>query len=196
MTGLTGLTDYWQRLGLVGRTGEPGSPEAMVCRDDGIIPNSPLPVLIYRGDSGERAALEGLFAATAWPVQWAGGIFAFQHYHSTAHEVLGVTGGQAHVQLGGASGDVVTLSRGDIVIIPAGVAHCRLQADSDFEVVGGYPANQPEWDLCRADAALHATAKARIARVPPPPANPVTGADEPWAQSPTRHLSDPQRAPS
>lgn len=184
---MTELDQHWRRLGLASSTSEPPEPEALAFDDDGTIPNSPLPVLIYRGRTGDRAALDALFAATRWPVQWAGGVFTFQHYHATAHEVLGVTGGEAQIQLGGESGETRTLGPGDCVIIPAGVGHCRLAGNREFGVVGGYPENQPDWDLCRADPAIHAWAQARVARVPLPPGDPVTGPNGPldrlWRRS-------------
>lgn len=172
---MTSLSAHWQQLGLTDATSDSPMPTARAFPDDGVIPNNTLPVLIYRGTAGYRDAFEALFSATGWPAQWQGSVFAFQHYHSTAHEVLGVTAGEARLQLGGDNGEVMTLSAGDSLVIPAGVGHCRLSATPDFTVLGGYPSNQPDWDLCRADAAMHEAAQARIAQVPLPPSDPVTG---------------------
>jgi uncharacterized protein YjlB len=171
-----------RKLGLASRDAQrPLEPETLGLDDDGVIPNSRLPVLVYRGEAtraGEAAeAFEALFAAHAWPPQWRGGVFAFQHYHSTAHEVLGVHSGRARVQLGGRNGPIVTLTAGDAVVLPAGTGHCRIEAGDGFGVVGAYPANQPDWDLLREDPAEHEAAVARIARVPHPGQDPVTGAD-------------------
>lgn len=179
-----------ERLGLW-RPGAdaPAEPETLQLEDDGVTPNHRFPVLLYRGEPASgcdaAAAFEGLFAANRWPPQWRYGIFPFQHYHSTAHEVLGVTTGRARVQLGGEQGPIVELSAGDAVVLPAGTGHCRIEENYGFEVVGAYPANRAGPDLIRADPGEHDAAVERIARVPLPEADPVAGADGPvqrhWA---------------
>src|SRR2546430_4111459 len=72
--------------------------------DDGIVPNNPaLPLVVYRGAlpaSGDRAgACERMFAEHGWPDSWRNGIYGHHHYHSTAHEVLGIACGNARVRL-------------------------------------------------------------------------------------------------
>lgn len=177
---MVALGMYQQRLGLRDNSGAVVAPETLRLGDDGVVPNSVLPVLLYRGDADANAAaasdFEAVFEANQWPPQWRGGVFGFHHYHATAHEVLGVYAGWAQVQLGGEHGPVITLHAGDIVILPAGAGHCRIDASARFGVVGAYPANQPDWDLCRADPGLHDAALARIAQVPLPPSDPLAGA--------------------
>ena len=69
--------------------------------DDGRIPNNPaLPLLVYRNavelpERDPASALECVFTENDWPAAWRYGIFSFHHYHSTAHEVLGVYRGRA-----------------------------------------------------------------------------------------------------
>ena len=71
---------------------------------DGNIPNNPrLPLLLYpcavRLPEHDPANLfEELFAANDWVGCWRNGIFPFHHYHSTAHEVLGIYSGTAVAQ--------------------------------------------------------------------------------------------------
>lgn len=73
--------------------------------DDGIIPNSPdLPVLIYRNALDHPQDTEELFNRNQWLNSWTNGIYDYHHYHSNAHEVLGVMEGEATVQLGGELG--------------------------------------------------------------------------------------------
>jgi uncharacterized protein YjlB len=128
-----------------------------------------LPLVVYRGalaEGGDRAAAcERLFAQHGWPDAWRNGIYGQHHYHSTAHEVLGIAAGSARVKLGGEGGQTVELRAGDVVVIPAGVAHKREAASADLLVIGAYPRGQRP-DLCRAEAAAHGRALPRIAAVP------------------------------
>lgn len=146
--------------------------------DDGIVPNSRLPLVVYRGalpESGDRAsACEEMFARHGWPDAWRNGIYAHHHYHSTAHEVLGIARGSARVRLGGENGQTVEVGAGDVVVIPAGVAHKREAASGDLLVIGAYPRGQPP-DICQADPARRDRAIGAIARVPLPESDPVTG---------------------
>jgi uncharacterized protein YjlB len=160
--------------------------------DDGIVPNNAaLPLVVYRGalaESGDRAgACERLFAQNGWGGGWRNGIYADHHYHSTAHEVLGIARGNARVRLGGAGGPVVELSAGDVVVIPAGIAHKSESVSGDLLVIGAYPRGQHP-DMCRAEPAEHDRALANIAAVALPEADPVTGRADPlllcWREAP------------
>ncbi len=64
--------------------------------DDGTFPNNGrLPLLIYQdtltlpGRNPARA-IEQLFESHNWGSSWRSGIFSHHHYHSSAHEALGV----------------------------------------------------------------------------------------------------------
>jgi uncharacterized protein YjlB len=153
-------------------------PLTFLFDDDGAIPNSRLPLLVYR-DAGpaDAAAIERMFAANRWPPAWRDGVHPFHHFHSTAHEVLGVARGEAAVLFGGPQGKVLTVRAGDVVVIPAGVAHCNQAQSSDLLIVGAYPENAPNPDLRRGKAAEHDAAERAIAQVPLPPADPVGGTD-------------------
>lgn len=147
--------------------------------DDGTVPNNPaLPLVLYRGalaEGGDRAsACERMFDRNGWPDAWRNGIYAHHHYHSTAHEVLGIAAGSARVRLGGEHGQTVELRAGDVVVIPAGVAHKRESASADLLVIGAYPRGQRP-DICRAETGARNKALANIAAVPLPAADPITG---------------------
>ncbi len=151
--------------------------------DDGAFPNSRLPVLLYHDvdDAGEAGACEALFARNGWRGAWRDGIFAFHHFHSTTHEVLGVVAGSASVALGGPHGSCFELGRGDVVALPAGTGHRNAGSSGDLFVVGAYP-NGMSWDLRRGDPREHYEAVANIAAVPLPAADPVHGPGGPLTE--------------
>ncbi len=159
-------------------------PDSHRFEDDGGIPNSRLPVLVYfgavDGDAGARG-YEELFAGNGWLGAWRDGIYPFHHFHSTAHEVLGIAAGRVEVMLGGPEGRRFELRSGDVVVLPAGTGHCNLGSSSDLLVVGAYP-NGMDWDLRRGDPAEHEEVLANIARVPLPDQDPVQGESGPLAE--------------
>ena len=155
-------------------------PEAYRFADDGAIPNSRLPLLVYRAAvPANPAAIERLFATHLWPPAWRDGVYPFHHFHSRAHEVLGIARGTARVRFGGPDGQAIALGPGDVVVIPAGVGHCAEQASPDLLVVGAYPADAAEAGLCRGRRAEHAEVIGLIAAVPLPEADPVAGREGP-----------------
>lgn len=162
-------------------------PLTFTFADDGAIPNSALPLLVYRSAvPADAAAIERIFAANQWPPAWRDGVHPFHHFHSTAHEVLGVARGEASVLFGGPKGEVLTVKAGDVVVIPAGVAHCNQGQSDDLLIVGAYPENGPGPDLRRGKAAEHDEAVSAVAKVPRPGADPVEGEGGPleglWAR--------------
>ncbi|MEM7029669.1 MAG: cupin domain-containing protein [Chloroflexota bacterium] len=149
--------------------------------DDGQIPNNPdLPLILYSAvldlASNDLATVsETIFRANGWTGTWRNGIFSYHHFHSTAHEVLAIAGGQANVHLGGERGIVVTVQAGDVVVIPAGVGHKNLGSSRDLLVIGAYPAGQ-SWDLCRGYSDERPQVLHNISNVPLPEQDPVYGA--------------------
>lgn len=151
--------------------------------DDGKIPNNPaLPLLVYSGvlsaDGDLTDHCKALFQRNGWGGVWVNGVFSYHHYHSTAHEVLGVTAGTATLQFGGENGDTLDVSAGDVVVIPAGVGHCNKGASGDFRVVGAYPKGQ-DWDLRKGSPGERPRVLENIKRVPLPRTDPVSGEQSP-----------------
>ncbi len=144
--------------------------------DDGQFPNSRLPLLIYKSAVANPSAeaMEHLFRGNKWPPGWRSSVFTYHHYHSTAHEVLGIASGYGTLMLGGPNGRQFDLSAGDVVLIPAGVAHQRLSSSADWLVVGAYPPGQ-HWDLLTGDPADRVFALRAISKVPLPTTDPVEG---------------------
>jgi uncharacterized protein YjlB len=156
-------------------------------KDSGSIPNNPaLPVVIYKriapADMGSATAMadwfEALWPQHGWQAAWRYGVYTFPHYHSTAHEILGVYRGQATIRLGAATGVTVLGEAGDVLVLPAGTGHENLGSSRDFHVVGGYPMGQTP-DLLRGAPRERPAALERIARVPLPASDPLRGAAGP-----------------
>jgi len=159
-------------------------PEAHRLTDDEIFPNNErLPLLVYPNavplpDQDPASAFEKRFAENGWSGSWRNGIFTYHHYHSTAHEVLGVYRGTARVRLGGDNGIERSLGPGDVVVIPAGVAHKNLESSSDFGVVGAYPGGKGP-DMNYGDPEERPAADRNIEQVPLPEKDPVLGENGP-----------------
>ena len=159
--------------------------------DDGTFPNNAvLPAILYVGaflpfGADAAAEIEARFNANEWPAAWRNGIYDYHHYHSNAHEVLGVYSGWASIQLGGPDGPVVEFRAGDAAVLPAGTSHKRLDASPDFAVVGAYPPGAGR-DMCLGLAGERPDADTRIAQVPLPTCDPVLGPHDGlvqcWAQ--------------
>ena len=163
-------------------TPEPDIVAHQLPADDPFPNNASLPLLLYQqavqAEDGDAAgAFEQLFEQTGWGGSWRNGVFAYHHYHSNAHEVLGIGAGQASLQFGGPNGPTFEVAAGDVVILPAGTAHKKLSSSDDFLVVGAYPAGQESYDTLRGEANERSGAERRIARVPLPKADPVYGSD-------------------
>jgi uncharacterized protein YjlB len=151
--------------------------------DDGIFPNSSLPVILY------KSALElpllnpagfiiTIFKNNSWENSWKNGVFDYHHYHSTAHEVLGVYNGSTKLLLGGDNGIVVEIEAGDVLVLPAGVAHKNISPGNKFKCVGAYPAGQ-NYAMNYGHPSERPEADYHIKNVPLPMADPVFGEEGP-----------------
>ena len=159
--------------------------------DDGSIPNNPtLPLLVYSETLATTDDLpsicEELFRNNGWGGSWRDRVFTYHHYHSTAHEVLGIVRGTARIAFGGEAGITVEVAAGDVVVIPAGVGHRNLGSSRDFLVVGAYPGGQ-YWDLRTGEPDERPEVLENIRKVPLPRTDPVFGDEGPlhehWPQS-------------
>lgn len=149
---------------------------------DGAVPNNPRwPLLLYPAavpiaGADPAEAFEKLFDRNRWPAAWRNGVFPFHHFHTKAHEALGVYGGEVTVQFGGDSGVVVTARPGDVVVLPAGTGHKKLSSRGALGIVGAYPAGQHA-DMCTPLLSSLRRSVEAVARVPLPECDPVYGAD-------------------
>ncbi|MDQ0246983.1 uncharacterized protein YjlB [Bacillus fengqiuensis] len=152
-------------------------------KDDGEIPNNPeFPVIVYEGIFNHNPnEIEAVFNRHHWSGSWTGGVFDYHHYHSNAHEVLGVKSGNAIILVGGEEGKRIELKVGDVVVLPAGTGHKRVESSEDFEVVGAYPEGS-RYNMRKRDPGIRAQALAEIRSVPVPETDPVYGEEGPLLQ--------------
>ena len=150
-----------------------------VLKDDGTFPNSSLPAFIYKGalvlpKQHPEKIIEDIFKKNNWSNSWRNGIYDYHHYHSITHEVLGVFEGSTVVELGGAKGITQLVEKGDIIIIPAGVAHRNVTPESNFKCVGAYPGGM-DYDIKKGEPGDRPGADRNIKKVPLPEKDPVYG---------------------
>ncbi|MBP9756976.1 MAG: cupin domain-containing protein [Candidatus Pacebacteria bacterium] len=156
--------------------------------DNGVVPNSALPVVVYRNavlfinetEHTAKQALASIASTNRWRADWveSNAVYRYTHYHSTAHEMLIVLSGSAEIRFGGSGGKEIRLSAGDAVAIPAGVAHRRINGDHRFTVAGLYPYGQ-KWDLKRQTKSDYNTALKYLPLVKLPLADPLYGTHGP-----------------
>lgn len=149
-----------------------------ILNDNGVFPNSRLPVLHYPQvlnlpSYGPRI-VEAIFSHNGWRNSWRNGIYRYHHYHSTSHEVLGIYAGHCLVQLGGDKGIDIELKCGDVLILPAGVAHRCLSASQQFRCLGAYPEGR-DYDLNIGKPGERPQVDRTIAELPIPTLDPVYG---------------------
>ena len=118
------------------------------------VPNSNRPVLIFRGvlalGARDKAnAFRERFKRNQWSGLWTDTIFDYTHFHSNAHEALGIAEGSVRVRLGGDGGRLFRLKAGDMLVLPAGVGHRRVGDDKELKVIGAYPRGQSNYDMKR-----------------------------------------------
>jgi uncharacterized protein YjlB len=68
------------------------------------------------------------------------------------------------------------VAAGDVLVIPAGVAHKLIEEHHGFLVVGAYAGGR-QWDILRPRAVSLDAARERIEAVPLPDSDPVFGED-------------------
>jgi len=152
-------------------------PEAIFFEASDWVPNNPnFPALIYKTvlPDGGSEAFEQVFEKNGWTGIWRNGVFDYQHYHSGAHEVLGVGRGNATLLIGGPGGKQISVSAGDCLVLPVGTGHKNQGCSDDFEVVGAYPSGQHA-DIITSSADTNAIAKIRD--LPRPDTDPIMGLD-------------------
>ncbi len=152
-----------------------------ILQGDSVFPNNILPLIIYKSALDLNLtpdSIKKILKSNSWENSWSGGVYEYHHYHSTAHEVLCVYEGNATLLFGGEKGIVMLIKKGDVVIIPAGVAHKNLNSSEDFNCVGAYPQGQGV-DINYGKEGEFAKAVKSIAALPFPSSDPIFGAEGP-----------------
>jgi len=111
-------------------------------RGNGRVPNSHLPLLIYRNViRGDAATMEAIMRRNRWMPAWHAhhGMWPRHHFHTEAHEIICVRRGVHVAKFGGHDGIVGEVRAGDVIVIPAGVGHCGLEISDDLDLTGGFP---------------------------------------------------------
>lgn len=155
--------------------------ETFYIKENKPFPNNPLPVLYYpkavadlMDESDSARNVLALFEKNSYTNGWTNGLFSYHHFHSNTHEVLACIAGESTVQLGGPDAQMVSFSKGDVLLLPAGVTHKRIDASADFKIVGAYP-NGLEPDMQKGEANDYERIKQTIASVQIPKKDPVEG---------------------
>ena len=166
------------------------------------VPNSKLPVLVYRNclprPYTSSSTIEFL-ERHKWKCKGIWGEIKSPHYHATTHEAYGIFSGSSRLLLGRGPFDkeneegnkegglTVTVYAGDVIVNPAGVSHCSLESDGNYKYIGIYPDDSVPWDSNECKSEEQAADKTNIiACVRMPEEDPVFGVNGPmmtlWAK--------------
>ncbi|VUC29944.1 unnamed protein product [Clonostachys rosea] len=125
------------------------SPELYTVGGTPYVPGSHLPIIVYRRAlsecENEDAMKDALEANGGWKKGGAWNSFFRAHYHPNIHECYGVVSGSSELSLGRgplddpSKGILLKVSRGDVVILPAGISHCSSTASPDYRFVVMFP---------------------------------------------------------
>lgn len=166
------------------------SMETIYLKGDGRIPNSRLPVLIYRGVANAHVVeIEQCLRGNDWPPEWhtSYGMYPRHHFHSDAHELIVVTRGSLTCRFGGEAGVDAQMEAGDVVVIPAGVGHFGNSISDDLRLTGAFPLGCAIHDFRLGDPAEYGRMVERAQRVPVPGKDPWFGAVGPlidiWSEA-------------
>lgn len=156
--------------------------EQFPLQDDGVFPNSRHPALLYKGVLDipllfPATHVKHQFEKNGWSNSWDAGIFEYHHYHSITHEVMGIYKGHTKLQLGGPDGPTIFIEKGDVLVIPAGVAHKNLGPENNVRVVGAYPDGR-DYDMNYGKPGERPRTDSNIKKLPVPASDPVFGRDK------------------
>ncbi|KAI8724058.1 Cupin type-1 domain-containing protein [Fusarium sp. LHS14.1] len=139
------------------------NPETHFVKPTTHCPNNVFPVLVYRGvlpEPHEETSTTTFLESHGWTKQHQGtwGTITAKHFHPNTHECYGVFQGESELIFGVGAGDDASVGvkchvkAGDVVVVPAGVAHASVDKDDmtkdksqRYRYVGVYPNGSPKW---------------------------------------------------
>jgi uncharacterized protein YjlB len=140
--------------------------------------NQKYPLLIYKQvfifTNESPAQIQQFLKENSWRNAWVDGIYDFDHYHSNTHEVLIIIEGNCNVQIGGPNYKHYEICQGDVIILPAGVAHKNLGSSQNFKCIGAYPFDV-KYDMHYGKADEHPKVDETIKKVKLPKCDPIFG---------------------
>lgn len=173
MKSLTDITHPIQQINIIRN----------ILTEDPPFPNNGLlPLLLYQQachvEEDNADVIKELLETNGWSGFWINGIYNVHHFHSTTHEVLIALSGSARVQFGGPNGVALDFEKGDVAIIPAGVAHCKIDGTTGFSCMGAYPGGR-SYDMNYGKPGERPRVDENIKKVPLPENDPLYGSDGP-----------------
>ncbi|CZR67983.1 uncharacterized protein PAC_17882 [Phialocephala subalpina] len=122
------------------------SPETYYLKPTPYVPNSDFPVLVYRNVLPKPHEED----STADFLEGTWGTIKIRHFHPNSHECYGIFRGESLLLIGEGQSDIfggekISVSAGDVIVLPAGTAHSLISSSDDYCYVGVYPKGCPRW---------------------------------------------------
>ncbi|KAF7560995.1 hypothetical protein G7046_g3137 [Stylonectria norvegica] len=167
------------------------TPEVYFIRPTPHVPNSKLPVVVYRkallGHTDDSKIQ--FIHNNGWEKTGQWGPYDVAHFHSTIHEAYVVLRGRGTYILGKSpidpdvdedgqeNGLRLPMEDGDVFVLPSGVAHALINPEDDWQVASFCPEGSPPYDMnfCKDGAEETAQKAADCEKVPIPNMDPVFG---------------------
>lgn len=181
-------------------------PEQYYIKPTAHCPNNVLPVLVYRDvlprPHNEVTTSEAL-EKYGWEKRGTFGTINIKHFHPNTHECYGVFQGSSELVFGAggaddpAAGVTCRVYPGDVIVVPAGVAHASVPTvgkpkvkwdlDEDelhYKYIGVYPRDGPIWkvEYGKEEVPQNDPLIEEIALVDIPADDPISGPDGPLCQ--------------
>ena len=159
------------------------TPIQLFISGNDIFPGNKLPVLHYKKALRlpwlfRARKVKSIFIKHNWTNNWRNGIYTYHHYHSNTHEAMAVIKCHTVLLLGGENGKHLLLEKGDIIVIPAGVAHKNLGKEKDVICIGGYPEGK-DFDINYGNPGERPGTDENICSLPIPLTGPLYGESDP-----------------